>query len=30
MVVWSSWYLLARLDIPGGMDMSRKVQVTIG
>ena len=30
MGVWSSWYLLAKLDIPGGMDMSRKVQVTIG
>jgi len=30
MGVWSSWYLLARLDVAGGMDISRKVQVTIG
>jgi len=30
MGVWSSWYLLAKLDVPGGMDISRKLQVTIG
>jgi hypothetical protein len=24
------WYLLAKLDIPGGLDISRKVDVTIG
>ena len=30
MGVWSNWYLLAKLDIPGGMDISKKVQVTIG
>lgn len=29
MGVWSNWYLLAKLDIPGGIDISKKVQVTI-
>jgi hypothetical protein len=24
------WYLLAKLDIPGGLDISKKVDVTIG
>ncbi len=24
------WYLLARLDIPGGLDISKKVDITIG
>lgn len=24
------WYLLAKLDIPGGLDISRKVDITIG
>ena len=24
------WYLLAKLDIPGGLDVSRKVDITIG
>ena len=24
------WYLLAKLDVPGGLDISRKVDVTIG
>jgi len=28
--VWSNWYLLAKLDVPGGIDISKKVQVTIG
>jgi len=28
--VWSSWYLLARLDVPGGMDINKKVQITVG
>jgi hypothetical protein len=30
MGVWSNWYLLAKLDVPGGMDMNKKVQITIG
>ena len=30
MGVWSSWYLLAKLDVPGGIDVSKKVQITIG
>ena len=30
MGVWSNWYLLAKLDVPGGMDISKKVQITIG
>jgi len=30
MGVWSSWYLLAKLDVPGGMDISKKLQITIG
>jgi hypothetical protein len=30
MGVWASWYLLARLDVPGGIDISKKVQITIG
>ena len=24
------WYLLAKLDIPGGLDVSKKVDITIG
>ncbi len=24
------WYLLARLDIPGGFDVSKKIDITIG
>jgi hypothetical protein len=24
------WYLLAKLDVPGGLDISKKVDVTIG
>jgi hypothetical protein len=24
------WYLLAKLDIPGGLDISKKVDITIG
>lgn len=28
--VWSNWYLLARLDVPGGIDINKKVQITIG
>jgi hypothetical protein len=30
MGVWSSWYLLAKLDVPGGIDISKKVQIAIG
>ena len=30
MGVWSNWYLLAKLDVSGGMDTSKKVQITIG
>jgi len=30
MGAWSSWYLLAKLDVPGGLDISKKVQITIG
>jgi len=30
MGVWSSWYLLAKLDVPGSMDISKKMQITIG
>jgi hypothetical protein len=30
MGVWASWYLLAKLDIPGGIDITKKVQITIG
>jgi hypothetical protein len=28
--VWASWYLLAKLDVPGRIDISKKVQITIG
>ena len=28
--VWTNWYLLARLDVPSGMDINKKVQITIG
>jgi hypothetical protein len=28
--VWSNWYLLARLDVPGGIDINKKAQITIG
>jgi hypothetical protein len=24
------WYLLAKLDVPGGLDISKKVDITIG
>ena len=27
---WTSWYLLARIDIPGGIDISKKAQIAIG
>lgn len=30
MGVWSNWYLLAKLDVPGGMDINKKMQITIG
>ena len=30
MGVWTNWYLLAKLDVPGGIDINRKVQITIG
>ena len=30
MGIWSNWYLLAKLDVPGGMDINKKVQITIG
>ena len=30
MGAWSNWYLLAKLDVPGGMDINKKVQITIG
>ncbi|MGB6873109.1 MAG: hypothetical protein WBE46_03035 [Dehalococcoidia bacterium] len=26
----SKWYLLAKLDVPGGLDISKKVDITIG
>ena len=28
--MWTTYYLLARLDMPGGLDIKKKVQVTIG
>jgi len=28
--VWSGWYLLAKLDVSGGIDINKKVQITIG
>jgi len=28
--VWSNWYLLAKMDVPGGMDINKKLQITIG
>jgi len=30
MGVWASWYLLAKLDVPRGIDITKKVQITIG
>ena len=26
----TKWYLLAKLDIPGGLDVNRKTDITIG
>lgn len=30
MGMWTNWYLLAKLDIPGGIDINKKVQITMG
>ena len=30
MGAWSSWYLLAKLDVSGGLDINKKLQIVIG